>query len=178
MAGPYAGVLRTAVLHVKERGRSDLLPVLAPALARTVIMAAPGPVPILLVPVPSTPAAARRRGGDHMRALARRTAVVLQDSGRVAAVLPALRLLRTPRDSAGLTSTERAVNLQGAFGAAADAASAAAGARVVLVDDVVTTGTTLSECARVLRERGVRATAAGVAGTVRRRSGTAVPVNR
>lgn len=113
-----------------------------------------------------------------MRLLARRTAAQLLDSGRAAAVLPALRLLRTPRDSAGLTSIERTANLQGAFGAAAGTASLAAGALVVVVDDVVTTGTTLSECAWVLRERGVRVSAAALAGTARRRRGSAVPVNR
>ena len=178
MAGAYDAVLRTAVLHVKERGRSDLLPLLATALAAAVARAAPGPVAVLLVPVPSTRAAARRRGGDHMRLLARRTAVELQHSGRPAAVLPALRLLRTPKDSAGLNSAERTRNLAGAFAAAADTAHLADGASVVLVDDVVTTGTTLTECARVLRERGVLVSAAALAGTARRRPGSAVRVNR
>lgn len=169
VAGEYAGVLRSGVLAAKERGRADLLPLLAGALAGAVTRAVPGSGPVLLVPVPSSPRAARRRGGDHMLALSRRTAVELTRAGRAAAVLPALRLLRTPRDSAGLTAAERAVNLDGAFAVAPGMARLAAGLQIVLVDDVVTTGTTLSQAARVLREAGVPTSAAAVAGTARRR---------
>lgn len=167
VAGEYDGALRTAVLAFKERGRSDLMAILAAALAGAVIRTAPGTGPLLLVPVPSTRAAARRRGGDHLRLLARRTAVELQRAGRPAAALPALRLLRTPRDSAGLTAPERARNLDGVFAAASDTARLAAGAHVVLVDDVVTTGTTLTQAARALGERGVLMSAAALAGTAR-----------
>lgn len=143
VVGRYDGVLRAAVLAAKERGRSDLVPLLGTALAEAVQSSAPGwPGAIVLVPVPSTRAASRRRGGDYLRLLARRTAVELQRMGRPAAVAPALRLLRTPRDSAGLTSAERARNLQGVFAAAAGTARLAEGARLVLVDDVVTTGAT------------------------------------
>ena len=167
VAGEYDGVLRTAVLAAKERGRSDLLPLLAAALTGAVANVAPGAGAVLLVPVPSTPAAVRRRGGDHMRALARRTALELQHAGRPAAVVPALRLVRTPLDSAGLTAAERARNLDGVFAADVDVARLAAGARLVLVDDVVTTGTTLTQAARALRACGVRVSAAAVAGTAR-----------
>jgi predicted amidophosphoribosyltransferase len=168
VAGRYDAVLRTAVLAAKERGRTDLLPLLGGALADAVEQAVPGSGPVVLIPVPSTRSATRRRGGDHMRALARRTAVELQRAGRPAAALPALRLLRTPRDSAGLTATERARNLDGAFAAAPDTARLSAGADLVLVDDVVTTGTTLGQAARALGTTGVQVCAAAVAGTARR----------
>lgn len=104
-----------------------------------------------------------------MLLLARRTALDLQRGGRPAAVLPALHLLWTPRDSAGLSAAERAGNLDGAFAASLDARRLAAGTQLVLVDDVVTTGTTLSQCAGALHERGARVSAAAIAGTARRR---------
>ncbi|MDQ3466119.1 MAG: ComF family protein [Actinomycetota bacterium] len=168
VAGRYDAVLRSAVLAVKERGRSDLLPLLGAALAGAVAAAAPGSGAVLLVPVPSTRAAVRRRGGDHMRLLARRTTVELQRAGRPVTVLPALRLLRTPQDSAGLSAAERARNLDGVFAAGANTRRLAAGACVVLVDDVVTTGTTLTRCALALGEMGLQVSAAAVAGTTRR----------
>lgn len=169
VTGTYAGVLRAAVLAVKERGRGDLVPLLATALAIAVERAVPGPGAVVLVPVPSARAAARRRGGDHMLLLARRTAVELQRGGRPATVVAALGLRRTPRDSAGLTAAQRARNLAGAVRLTPGAAGLTGCARVVVVDDVVTTGATLSECARALRERGLRVSAAAVAGTARRR---------
>lgn len=54
----------------------------------------------------------------------------------------------------GLGKTERIANLKGAFRAADP--NAVAGKRILLVDDVVTTGTTVNECARVLLESGAR----------------------
>ncbi len=103
-----------------------------------------------------------------MRLVAPRAAAELRNSGRPAAVLPALVLLRIPQDSAGLTAAERERNLDGALAAASDTRRLSAGAHVVLVDDVVTTGTTLREGARALREQAVQLSAAAVAGTVRR----------
>src|SRR5207237_6401269 len=51
-----------------------------------------------------------------------------------------------------LSATERRVNVRGAF----VASTSAAGADVVLVDDVLTTGATAAECARALRAAGAR----------------------
>jgi predicted amidophosphoribosyltransferase len=95
--------------------------------------------------------------------LARRAAVV---SGvRVAPGV--LRLDRVVRDSAGLGRRERERNLRGALRARAPTATAGA-RRVVVVDDIVTTGATLREAVRALRSAGWDvAGAAVVAGTPR-----------
>ena len=52
----------------------------------------------------------------------------------------------------GLTAAERSRNLQGAFALADD--GEIAGKKVIIVDDIMTTGTTLLECARVLKSAG------------------------
>jgi predicted amidophosphoribosyltransferase len=75
------------------------------------------------------------------RHAARRTATPL---------VPALSLARRVRDSAGLHRDERAANLAGAMRATGPLGSG----RAVIVDDIVTTGATLHEAARALREAG------------------------
>ena len=72
--------------------------------------------PALLVPVPSTPAARRARGGDHVLRLARVAARECATS-----VATPLRLVRAVGDSAGLDATARAANLSGAMSARAAA---------------------------------------------------------
>lgn len=164
-AGEYGGSLRTALLAYKERGRRDLAGPLGLLLAAAVsgLLAERGPPnrPTVLVPVPSARSAAAARGGDHMRRLARRCAVVtgLRWAPDV------LHLTREPRDSAGLGVAERAANLGGAFASRA----APAGWTAILVDDIVTTGTTLREARRaLLAERWAVPGCAVVAGTPRR----------
>ncbi len=60
------------------------------------------------------------------------------------------------RPQVGLSRNERALNLQGAFVATSAAKPALAGRRVVLVDDVMTTGSTANAAARVLLRAGAR----------------------
>ena len=95
--------------------------------------------------MPSSRAAARRRGGDHVHRLARR-------AGRRLGVpiVPALRLVRAVRDSAGLGAGERHANLSGAMAAR----PAMPGVTAVIVDDIVTSGATLAESIRALRSAG------------------------
>lgn len=169
-AGEYDGSLRTAVLAYKERGRRDLHRPLGELLAVAVLAAVgTGDGRLRLVPVPSSRAAARRRGGDHLVRMAAVAVTVLRAGGVDAVALPALRLTRRPADSARLDRAQRRANLAGAF--AADVVDRTPGAAVstVVVDDVVTTGTTLAEAAAALRRAGCRhVVGAAVAGTARR----------
>ena len=167
----YAGPARAAVLAHKEEGRRALGVPLGAALA-TAAAAAVGPVPVepvLLVPAPSRPAAVRARGDDPTRRLARRAAAVLRRAGLPVGVVPALRGARGLADQAGLDAAGRAVNLAGALRVGPGGERLVAGRVVVVVDDVVTTGATLAECARALRAAGaVVVGAATVAATSRR----------
>lgn len=108
---------------------------------------APGPSPDLVVPVPLHPRRIRARGFNPAASLARRVA-------RVAGCRTAPRALRRTRDTpsqTGLDRLGRRRNVAGAF-----VCNLRPPGTVWLVDDVVTTGATLSECARELRRNGAR----------------------
>ena len=157
-AGPYAGPVRPVVLAFKEHGRAELARPLgaALALAVTVLISAlpdaPDAVrgPVLLVPVPSSSAAVQRRGQDHVRELAGCAAAELRAAGVPARLAPVLRRARGTRDSAGLNVTERRSNLAGRFRGRLPRGGALLAGTVVLVDDVVSSGATLTEAARAL----------------------------
>lgn len=124
---------------------------------------------LVLVPVPSSAAAVRRRGRDSTLAIARRAAAGLElDCG----VSPCLRPIRRLADQSGLNAAERHDNLSGAFGVSTRRAAAAraCGAVAVIVDDLTTTGATVQESARALRAAGLPVLGAAVVGATARRS--------
>jgi len=137
----YEGVVRHALLSFKEQQRTDAATALAAPLAIPVekIRAQAGPAEV--VPVPTGRAAFRRRGYDPVRLLLRASRV------------PSARVLRSVRRTAAQKSlgvAERAQNRLGSFAATGDLH----GRRFILVDDILTTGATLDEAARALREAG------------------------
>jgi predicted amidophosphoribosyltransferase len=160
--------VRRVLLARKERGVTALTAPLSAALARSADTAAPAG-PLALVPVPSSPAARRARGEHVVAVLARAAARRLRRAGRDVAVVPALAHARRVADSAELSAADRARNLAGALRARPHASAATAGRLVVVVDDLVTTGATLAECARALAAAGVATHAAAVVAATQRR---------
>jgi len=177
-AGPYAGVLRSLVSAYKDDERRDLRPLLARLLAGPLVVACAAPG-TLVVPMPSSRAAVRRRGDDPVADLARAAVKVASSSGAGGTPLimaPALRPVRRMADQSRLDHRQRAANLAGAYAVRSRWQGRLDGCQVVLVDDVVTTGATLAEAARAIRAAGgAVAGAATLAATRRRRDGVTAP---
>jgi len=166
------GPVRDLLIAYKEHGSAGLARPLGMALARSVAFAAGHcPEPIMVVPVASSGRQCRRRGADVVADLAAWSAWELRASGRRADVVRALRHIRVVADSAGLDAWARAANAAGALGLRRGAGPLVAGRTVVIVDDLITTGVSLAEAARVLRAATATVVAgATIAATSRRRT--------
>jgi predicted amidophosphoribosyltransferase len=166
---PYSDHVRDFLLAYKEEGVAALRRPLGAALASS-LRAAVGREhrPMLVVPVPSSRAARRRRGCDVMADVALTAVTELRGEGRRIHVVRALRHTRRVADSAGLNAVERSANLAGAFAVRPAHVARLAGSCVVVVDDLVTTGVTLTECSNALRAAGVDVVAVATVAATRR----------
>ncbi len=144
--GLYEGALRASVLSLKRR----------PQVARRLVMAlwqtqarAPLNEADLIVPVPLHPSRERQRGFNQAVVLARELAPATKlpiDE------LSLVRRFHTERHRAGMDARARRDSVAGAFEVWQP--QLIAGRRVLLIDDVFTTGATVSECAAVLKSAG------------------------
>ncbi|MFC7016212.1 ComF family protein [Streptomyces viridiviolaceus] len=169
-AARYADEVRAVLLAHKERGVLALAGPLGTALAGAVRAGlrevwtggarvgndGTGPAgrlgPVLLVPVPSSRRAVRARGHDPARRIALAAAGELRRTGTPARVLAVLRQRHAVADQSGLGARQRMDNLTGALAVAPGGASLLSrGGPVVLVDDLMTTGASLTEAARAVR---------------------------
>jgi ComF family protein len=140
----YDDVARTLVHALKYQDRTDL----APAMGRW--MARAGKELLdeadVLVPVPLHWRRGWSRRYNQSGALAR---VISRQTG-VKMATEALRRVRATEQQIGLSRPQRASNVQGAFKVAPERSAEIAGRRIVLVDDVLTSGATTDACARAL----------------------------
>ncbi len=142
---PYLSPLQDAICAFKYRGKSRL----ATPLARLMVQALPSALDIdVIIPVPLHPSRLRAREFNQSLLLADRIGPHL---GRPVATTSLARVLATDPQTT-LTRQERLRNLRQAF--AVRAPETIADRRILLIDDVFTTGSTLNECAKTLRKAG------------------------
>lgn len=152
----FDGVPARVMRALKEEGRTALARAFAPALAAA---ASAGPSFDAVAVLPTSRAAMRRRGYRVPELLASRAGLVPE------------RMLVTSRSTAdqrALGREQRTHNVAGSL-----RSRDAAGLRVLLVDDVVTTGATLAEAARALRVAGATVVGAATVAATPRRFGRA-----
>jgi ComF family protein len=149
--GSYDGGLRELVHLLKFHGVKPAANVLGRMLGEAI-----GKLPlgdkILVIPVPLYRAKRRQRGFNQAEMIARAAIKTSPACERLQLAPDILLRTRDTHSQIGLTSHQRRENLRGAFSVAR--ATEVTGREVLLVDDVYTTGTTVSECARVLRRAG------------------------
>ena len=161
----YRGPVRQAVLAWKDHGDVELDRVFARIMERAVEDAVrAGGVPasrgsLLVVPLPSSARSVRRRGRVHVRPLARAVGGALAWCGVDARVVDALTV-RGVRSKSVEASDVRSRRRRLSDGVVCRDAEALRGCDVVLVDDIVTTGSTVAQCARVVEGAGGRVVAA------------------
>lgn len=146
---PYEGSVREIIRRYKYNGLRSLAPVLAKEIANVFLEWNP---PISMITyVPVHPSRLRERGFDQSELLAR-------ELSRLTGIplLPAIvRERETAIQARAMSAAQRAGNVRGAFHVPDSAALRRA--HVLLVDDVLTTGATLTEAARALRHAGAGA---------------------
>lgn len=156
-AGGHAGRERRVLLAYKEHGDGRLAGVLGERLARTLWASGRAGPDVLLVPVPGRWGTGA--GSGRVARLARECVRGAGPSG-AAGTAPVLAYRRPVGPQVGLGRTQRLTNRAGAFTVRPHARLEhggrveAAGRSVVIVDDVLTTGATLTEAARALRAEG------------------------
>lgn len=144
--GPYEGALRDTILALKFRGARCAGAQLGKWIAQRIFWPFE-----LVIPVPLHAQRLRERGYNQAALIARSVAA----ASKVRYLEEAITRRRSTVPQSSLGLVERRENVEGAFGAF-HRVGAVRGYRVLVVDDVVTTGATVAACASVLRAAGAR----------------------
>jgi len=144
----YSPTASRIILAAKENGLKGADELIIEAIVHVLNSANFGKHNVRLVPIPSSANNRRRRGRsfipDLCNEISKRTSIP---------VIPALQILRKVQDQSTLSAKARASNMHGAFGIAENIYPRG---DVILIDDIVTTGATVSEAARALNAHGFR----------------------
>ncbi len=157
--GLYSANLRAAILQLKFHRRERLGRKLGGLLASTwpSLMTPDADEPPILLPVPLHRSRQSERGYNQAELLAAGLAKELalrRGESRLRVDTRSLKRLRSTPPQTGLTTSARQENVRGVF--AVTSPEHVVGKTIVLVDDVMTTGATVSACAEVLKRSGAR----------------------
>jgi ComF family protein len=160
---PYDDISKKVILLSKEQGLVAAHQILARAISSAIReFRVKSRVSIVLIPTQRK--SLRRRGINHLEEIGR---LILENTliNQDFEILNALEFTRNISDQTKLTESQRASNLRGAFRVKKVRISSP----VIVMDDVVTTGSTLREAVRVLQERNLTVIGAATACASQRR---------
>lgn len=147
---PYHGVLREAVLRLKHDGTRRVARALAELMSGAAYREPELVRADLIIPVPLAPKRLAARGFNQAHLLALELGRILDLPVNTKSVIK----IKETKPQTGLSSFQRAVNLIDAFDV--DSQEKLAGKKVLIVDDVFTTGATAGSIAGVLRRAGTK----------------------
>jgi len=162
----YGALVRDAVTALKDRGLLAMAEPIGGWLAVAVASAVPTASAIDLIPIPAHRASVAARGLDTLDRITRHAAEILREGGRSVHITPRLRRGIERGRQVGRDAEARRRSVAGTFCIRRDRWPRAD--HLVVVDDVVTTGATVREALRVLREAGIDVAAAAAACGTRR----------
>jgi ComF family protein len=146
-AAPYDGMVRERILALKYKGRRGMsLPLGKLAAA---VWLDSGMEADLIVPVPLYSSRRHRRGYNQCDLIGK----ILSEETNVPIAWNVLSRVRETAVQHSLSLAEREENVVGAFAAGEDI-ERIAGQRIILLDDIITSGATMRNCARVLLDNG------------------------
>ena len=153
----YNRVAMKMVLLAKEEGNRSAQELLATAINTSITKLISGSdKEISLVPIPTSIKPYRRRGINPILELASRTCTQMQRSNQEINIAQLLEVRKSLKDQTGLTNLERLRNLAGAFQVKSQIDSESFESRpLIVIDDVVASGSTLREAVRALKERNL-----------------------
>ena len=149
--GAYDGELRELLHLLKYEGVHSVAPLLAGYMTE-VLAVLTLPKPMMVIPVPLYRSKRRSRGFNQAEEIAR--ALIRRRASDLELETGCLVRIRDTSSQTGLTRHQRRANMRGAFQARKP--ERIARRSILLVDDVMTTGTTAGECARVLLRAGAK----------------------
>ena len=152
--GSYSGGLRDLIHLLKYEQVLPAAAVLGRMLVEAITILGPsfGDGPVFVIPVPLYPGKFRQRGFNQSELIAKAALKLNSAKGKLKLRDRILERRRETQSQIGQTRHQRRENMRGAFAVAKP--EQVSGHEFLLVDDVFTTGTTVSECARVLRRAG------------------------
>jgi ComF family protein len=154
--GSYSDGLRELIQLLKYQGVRPASGILGRMLAEALLELSEdfGDIAPIVIPVPLHGSKLRQRGFNQSELIARAALKNFRVRGTERLMLAPSLLVRAreTQSQTGLSAEQRRANVRGAFRVAQP--NAVAGKDILLIDDVFTTGTTLRECARVLRRAG------------------------
>jgi predicted amidophosphoribosyltransferase len=142
----YSPTASRIIMAAKERGLKGADELIVDAIVHVLDKANFDAFNLRLVPIPSSAPNRRRRGRSFIPEICKQVSAITSIP-----VIPALTINRAVKDQSSLSAKARLTNMRGAFSISTNTHPRG---DLILIDDVVTTGATVSEAARALNSQG------------------------